>query len=685
VGDKVAVNRTSKLHDAVSDRTYTWNQVPQHFRTEKQLLKKHRRLCKTATPVGKITLIFDKPRSRPKGVEAVPPEVCQRLRRKLEILGPEPSDQADIYRLDRAGQLATVSLYDVKDTEKITAFTEPESTRLLEYMVWDHCHEDHFITEAKVDGQRQRATWKTDISTPDLASHLAGDRYFGVKKGRATMQVTVDCDRHSGEVPGDYHVAKTFQIGNILTRRFPEYRWAPEVNPRNGSVKFFGWLSEATPIAWAEQVGERVRQTLQKELPQYDFSRLEIYPCNSPQVFAPLRADKVTVIGTGVLGKVKKYRMESYNGKRRRRYYNAYSCADFLNWIYFSDTQYDPQVFEAALREAAARCPDKPAAEVKQTPSKPRPKKQVVSGGMGDIGKLQGRCASTLVKFWSEMDVPEQDTIGKYLIATLRILRYEGLTREEAVAWVEDRLQALEYTEFSDRLTDNLGELQRVMDYAVNAVWRNNGYQKDPVQSEAKLKAAVDAWSRRGFYLHDPDTWHQHRQAVVPQLKLVWTADLLALVPELAALAHATQEQTKDFIEKLLVFVETHNELAESVVGNLLEEASIKGQSRQKQHDVRKFLVDKGLLVKQKNYYHDPATGYRHGNFYICGAGVRFEGVGSHNTHPVSICYLSLQEDDVTVSSADWLDLLIERRRLDCDSRYRERLRQLRPLFSRAA
>jgi hypothetical protein len=304
---------------------------------------------------------------------------------------------------------------------------------------------------------------------------------------------------------------------------------------------------------------------------------------------------------------------------------------------------------------------------------------------MGDIGSLKDRCASTLVRFWSELDLPDEDTIGKYIIVTLRILKYEGLTRDEAVTWVEDRLHALKYTGFSDRLTDNFEELQRVMAYAAEAVWTNNGYQKDPVQSEVKLKASVEAWGRRGFYLHDPDTWHQHKQAVVPELKLVWSAELLAMVPELAVLAHATHEQVKNFLEKILVFVETHNELAESMVGSLLEDTGIHGRSRQKQHDVRQFLVGQGLLYKQKNYYNDPATGYRHGNFYICGLGVRFEEAGSHNTPPVSISYLSFEEEPVTISDEDMLDLLMERRRLDCDSRHRERLRQLRPQLLRAA
>ena len=251
------------------------------------------------------------------------------------------------------------------------------------------------------------------------------------------------------------------------------------------------------------------------------------------------------------------------------------------------------------------------------------------------------------------------------------------------MAWVEDRLQALEYTEFSDRLTDNFGELQRVMAFAVDAVWTDNGYQKDPVTSEAKLKAAIAAWSKKGFRLHDPATWNKHKQAVVPELKLVWTAALLALVPELAALAHGTEEQARRFIEKVLAFVEANNELAESMVGNLLEEAGIKGRSRQKQHDVRKLLVEKGLLLKQKNYFSDKATGYRHGNFYVCGAGVRFDE--PHNTTPVSICYLSLNVEPLNSGSHDWLDFVMEARRLACDQRYRERLRQLNVQFSRAA
>jgi hypothetical protein len=106
---------------------YAWQQVPPHHRTAKQYLKRHRHLKKHARPVGTITLIFDKPRCRPKHVEPVLPEECQRLLRKLQLVGPDGADQWALYCLDRAGQLATCNLYDLADTEPITAFTEKQA------------------------------------------------------------------------------------------------------------------------------------------------------------------------------------------------------------------------------------------------------------------------------------------------------------------------------------------------------------------------------------------------------------------------------------------------------------------------------------------------------------------------------------------------------------------------------
>src|SRR6185295_7086697 len=134
-----------------------------------------------------------------------------------------------------------------------------------------------------------------------------------------------------------------------------------------------------------------------------------------------LRADKFMVIGDGVVQKVPKYRQPLHNGKRKRQYYDAYSCAALLNWIYFSDTPYNAQVFEQELRKAVASCPDKPAEEKPPRKTTRSKGKQKTGTGMGSIGRLKGRCASTLVRFWTELDVPEDDTVGKYVIVSLRV------------------------------------------------------------------------------------------------------------------------------------------------------------------------------------------------------------------------------------------------------------------------
>src|SRR5262245_50148454 len=344
---------------------FTWKLVPRDHRTRKQWLKRHRRLQRGAAAVGTITVIFDQPRERPKWLDPIPVEECQRLRNKLKLSDPDPGDYFDLHRLDRAGQLAVSTLYDIEDTEEITCFTEAEAEELLGYMLWDGSHGEDYITEkpATPESERERRTWKWDRSLPDLKDHLSGERYFGHKKGEQTIEITVEGDRHRGNIPGEEHVNWALKVGEVLARRFPEFRFAPEITKKNGSVKFFGWLPDWTAMSAAERTGEEVRDTLQQELPEYDFFKTEIFPSSSPQIFAPLRADKIMVIGDGVVKKVERWRNPLENGRRKRRYYEAYACADYLNWVCFSDPPFNPEGFERHLREAVARCPDTPPAD----------------------------------------------------------------------------------------------------------------------------------------------------------------------------------------------------------------------------------------------------------------------------------------------------------------------------------
>jgi hypothetical protein len=84
------------------------------------------------------------------------------------------------------------------------------------------------------------------------------------------------------------------------------------------------------------------------------------------------------------------------------------------------------------------------------------------------------------------------------------------------------------------------------------------------------------------------------------------------------------------------------------------------------------------LLIKQRNYFIDKATGYRHGNFYVCGTGVRFEEEGGQvSDTPPCIYYLSLDSEFESEPCLTEEEMVMERRLLACDWRYQRRRRLL--------
>src|SRR5436190_8141641 len=121
----------------------SWDQVPQFWKTKKQLLKQHRRLKKDADAAGTITMIFDASRGRLRGVNAVSSTECEQIRQELRTKGYS----LDLGRLDAAGQLAVCNLYHINDSQEINSFRETEARELLGYWLWDGSHPDHYITE----------------------------------------------------------------------------------------------------------------------------------------------------------------------------------------------------------------------------------------------------------------------------------------------------------------------------------------------------------------------------------------------------------------------------------------------------------------------------------------------------------------------------------------------------------
>src|SRR5262249_3962773 len=146
-------------------------------------------------------------------------------------------------------------------------------------------------------------------------------------------------------------------------------------------------------LLWARKAGRvsiKVRAALQENLPQYDWSRVEIYPDNSKQVFAPLQRQKMMIIDKT---------LPKLNGH--------YSCKAYLNWLFFETTPLNLDVVRQELEKAVG----KPIAGKKRSSSSSR---KNGPGCMGSIGRMKGRCRAELVGFLTGAFVPPDDTIGIY-------------------------------------------------------------------------------------------------------------------------------------------------------------------------------------------------------------------------------------------------------------------------------
>lgn len=635
---------------------YSLNAAPRRLATRRMLLRRLLKLKKNAKPLARVAFIFANAWRGRSGSPALAPAQLSELQERLAQGPPCGADSKLIDALLASGQAVYSPLYDASQADPITSFTEVDARELLGIMIFDGSHPEEYIIEETVRGERQRRTWVRSRSIPDLLKHLRGERLCGPKRGESGRLVGVDLDRHSDEVSAEYHTGLVLETSRVLAATYPRLRFAPEINMRNGSVKFFGWGEKLLPTGDVVLLADDVRATLAREIPRHDWARVEIYPANSPQIFGPLRPDKVTVIGSGRVGMVPCRRYEVVSGKRRLVPSTIPSVAQYLNWVYFEETPPDASALAVVLKGACAAFPDRPPSAGKGMASHGKRPLRSPSGGTGpgEIGPMRGRAARVLIDFWGGKHTPPADTINKLLVVTLRVLRHEGLPLGEALAWVEGRLARINDTSFSDRLTDDKPELMRMTKAVAERVWRDNGYQCDPERSNVIFADAMTAWASRGFRLHDPVTWDAAppearmpaAPAEEPPLTLFWTPRLEGLLPALAVLSKTDLDSAKAFMESVLVFVGRFSELAEAKVGSLLAECGIKGRSRDKQHRVRRFLVDEKLIVLHKRYVHDKGSGVRHGDFYFLGQEVRFaeetDPTPPPTPHtPVSIDYLS--------------------------------------------
>ncbi len=141
-------------------------------------------------------------------------------------------------------------------------------------------------------------------------------------------------------------------VGRYL-RGFRQLKVCAEINPANGSTKFYAFHPGRQWYAnEAELWGKRVYQDLMRRGLHHGQS-IEVFPhekTNTVAFWLPCKAEKVTVIDTGALKRTKRrIRHERYPGEWD--YVDTYSATEFTKWL-LDGQNYNVEVFLVKLDEA---------------------------------------------------------------------------------------------------------------------------------------------------------------------------------------------------------------------------------------------------------------------------------------------------------------------------------------------
>jgi hypothetical protein len=292
-----------------------------------------------------------------------------------------------------------------------TAFprTEAEATQRLQDLFYCGVGTKYLGFQIADEGQQADGSWKKlgkdgwrhwNVPTESVARRRwrpVHEHFKGLHRGVVSIGsshvpfVSVDFDRHVASVDPKDHMLRVLKAGRLLRKHFPQLCWVGEVNPKNGSMKFFGIGVGPIPITEAEKVATQIHELLLQNgcgaVNHRGKLDLEVFPHNCVQVGLPMRMDKVTVISSGVLAKcVRKKRLEK-DGPMVS--FEAYSALTFVREIKLRGN-YDETTLFREVKKGCANLPFAPASEplITKTPSH-RIKEEVV-GGSSCVPRARG-------------------------------------------------------------------------------------------------------------------------------------------------------------------------------------------------------------------------------------------------------------------------------------------------------
>lgn len=682
----------------ITDDIYSPLHTPVNHRTRGQWLRDGFRVVGDHT--ARLLILHNHPHNRRRcPEESLPPDEVEALRSRLEADEyPSDEDRRLIARLDHSAQVSWSHLYPEGSVAPIEEPTQSQAWELLSHLWRRGTHAEQFIFGGTRDtGEKYVYTAGGKISRDwDILDHKKGFEYLGVKRGEYTRIIDIDLDRHTSAVSSRDHLRMVLDTLAFLQRHMP---WAAphvtNINSKNGSCHITLYLPRSVPVAHARLVVEDIRS----ECPWLE--GVEIYPDSCPQFLLPIRRDKVTVIDRVLTPSVKSFRKAELPGQRKKKGrkpqkvrvpYMAMDAAAYWQWINDENrVSCDPALVEAELRKAFRSMPDEGTqGKVSSRPNRKssgRDRTSDASPPSHPHLSMRGRCARFLLDFLHGNGDGDARVMSAVMLRAFR--NAEDMERDEAVALTGDLLGMR--PEFRDRPVGERPRLSRMIEATADAVWRDNGYQADPVGSLEIWSRVKLAWNRSGFRLSDPSTWDRAAGSTVTgdERDLVWSPWLLGLVPDLAEAARCDHERAGKLLRLACVHVGDRAEMSLSYLERIMVQVGVAAY-RNNAVRVRRYLEDNGVLVLRKRGFRFGEDGGV-GNHYTLGLMVEVACPGQGEARgPVVLPAPAKGEEEETSTypSSGGLDVgsLVERRRLKrCLDHYRERVRAVYGGYRQAA
>jgi hypothetical protein len=341
------------------------------------------------------------------------------------------------------------------------------------------------------DTRKKYARWKP------FKDHVTGDRKGIIADAETKLVpfIAVDIDRHDAFVSSNQHQEIAIQIGRHLCK-ITHIKWIAEVNPNNGSAKFFGFrrAGDHFLLKDAQSLASKIRQEL-IDLNLCHDRNIEVFPDNCKAVFLPLRRDKITIADHGMLPRVnRKIKDVRFYGQTVWEYLRCYSAMHFMNWIY-QGNNYDEATLISALRYSCAGLSDEVALECELIDESNEILKACSPAGSKPANKAPGKTVTgafncdpkepcAFKRNWSAL-LPFARTFflaNKRLPSVEEAMEHLKRNRLYSARWIDNEGHRRQ------RVTDILGKIAETFDPSL--VQGNQSVKLDP---------GIRFWCRRHF------------------------------------------------------------------------------------------------------------------------------------------------------------------------------------------